>query len=102
MYTATDLKKNVKHVEKPSTSDGKSEKKPQAKVEQEKLPETDHRIIGKQLDLFSFQEEATGQVFLHPKGQKIIELLLNFWKAEHAKRGYLEISTPQLLNEKLW
>jgi threonyl-tRNA synthetase len=101
VYTAEEVKKEKK-VEKPSVEDGKIEKKVKAKVEIKELPETDHRVIGKNLDLFSFQEEAPGQVFLHPKGMRIIEILTNFWREEHKKAGYLEISTPQLINQKLW
>jgi threonyl-tRNA synthetase len=101
VYTAEDVKK-IQKIEKPSVEDGKIEKKVKAKVEIKELPETDHRVIGKNLDLFSFQEEAPGQVFLHPKGMRIIEILTNFWREEHKKAGYLEISTPQLINQKLW
>lgn len=66
------------------------------------LSEKDHRIIGEQLDLFSFQEVAPGMVFLHPKGVILREILVDFWRKEHQKRGYQEISAPVLLNNALW
>jgi threonyl-tRNA synthetase len=66
------------------------------------LSEKDHRIIGEQLDLFSFQEVGPGMVFLHPKGVILREILIDFWRKEHKKRGYQEISAPILLNNALW
>ena len=66
------------------------------------LSEKDHRIIGEQLDLFSFQEVGPGMVFLHPKGVILKDILIDFWKKEHKKRGYQEISAPILLNNAVW
>lgn len=66
------------------------------------LSEKDHRIIGEQLDLFSFQEVAPGMVYLHPKGVILREILIDFWRKEHQKRGYQEISAPILLNNAIW
>ncbi|MFH0710958.1 MAG: threonine--tRNA ligase [Candidatus Aenigmatarchaeota archaeon] len=66
------------------------------------LSEKDHRIIGEQLDLFSFQEVGPGMVFLHPKGLVLKNILVDFWRKEHNKRDYLEISAPILLNNALW
>jgi len=66
------------------------------------LSEKDHRIIGEQLDLFSFQEVAPGMVYLHPKGLILENILIDFWRKEHQKRGYQEISAPLLLNNALW
>lgn len=71
-------------------------------IEAEKLSDKDHRIIGQQLDLYSFHEVAPGMVFLHNKGMVIKNLLIYFWREEHKKRGYLEVSTPFILNKKLW
>ena len=68
----------------------------------EEAEKRDHKKIGKQLDLFSFHEEAPGFVFWHPKGMAIIDELLNFWKQEHKKRGYLEVKTPIILSKALW
>ncbi|MDY0237211.1 MAG: threonine--tRNA ligase, partial [Gudongella sp.] len=68
----------------------------------EEAKKRDHRKLGKELDLFSMQEEGPGFPFFHPKGMIIRNLLEDFWRAEHTKRGYGEIKTPLILNEKLW
>jgi threonyl-tRNA synthetase len=62
----------------------------------------DHRKIGKELDLFSFHEEGIGFPFFHPKGMIIRNLLEDFWREEHWKKGYQEIKTPIILNKSLW
>ncbi len=74
----------------------------QAAIEKEKLSENDHRILGPKLGLFSFHEVAPGMVFFHPKGIIVRNLLLDFWREEHGKAGYQEISTPQLLHKNVW
>ncbi|HVB94982.1 MAG TPA: threonine--tRNA ligase [Nitrososphaerales archaeon] len=66
------------------------------------LPETDHRIIGERLDLFSFQETSPGMVYWHNKGLKLRNLLIEFMRGELAKGGYVEISTPALVGNALW
>lgn len=66
------------------------------------LKDNDHRILGQRLDLFSFHDSAPGMVFLHNKGLIIYNELINFWRSEHRKAGYQEISTPQILDKKLW
>ncbi|NMA48188.1 MAG: TGS domain-containing protein, partial [Tissierellia bacterium] len=53
-----------------------------------------HRKLGRELDLFSMQEEGPGFPFFHPKGMIIRNLLEDFWRTEHTKRGYGEIKTP--------
>ena len=68
----------------------------------EEAEKRDHRKLGQQLDLFSFHEEAPGMVFWHPKGRMLWNVLLEFWREEHRKAGYVEIATPMILNEKLW
>ncbi|MFH1311415.1 MAG: threonine--tRNA ligase [Nanoarchaeota archaeon] len=72
------------------------------KLDTSKLKENDHRILGKQMDLFSFSEVAPGMVFWHNKGLIIYNELIDFWREEHRKAGYQEISTPQILDKKLW
>ncbi len=62
----------------------------------------DHRKLGKQLNLFSFHEEGPGFPFWHPKGVIVLNELIKFWKEEHKKQNYKEISTPIILNKKLW
>ena len=66
------------------------------------LPDTDHRIIGERLDLFSFQETSPGMVYWHNKGLKLRNLLIEFMRGELAKGGYVEISTPSLVSNALW
>jgi len=68
----------------------------------EKLKDNDHRILGQEMDLFSFNETAPGMVFWHDKGYVIFKELVQFWREEHEKAGYKEISTPQILDKKLW
>ena len=72
------------------------------KLSKEKLKENDHRIIGQKLDLFSFSEIAPGMVFWHPKGLIIKNELIKFWQQLHKKYNYQEISTPIILDKKLW
>ena len=73
-----------------------------SKLDSSKLKDNDHRILGKQMDLFSFSEVAPGMVFWHNKGLIIRNELINFWREEHRKAGYQEIQTPQILDKKLW
>lgn len=73
-----------------------------SKLDSSKLKDNDHRILGKQMDLFSFSEVAPGMVFWHNNGLIIRNELINFWREEHRKAGYKEIQTPQILDKKLW
>lgn len=66
------------------------------------LPETDHRVIGERLDLFSFQEPSPGMVYWHDKGLRLKNILVDFLRKELEERGYLEISSPALANTMLW
>ncbi len=66
------------------------------------LPEGDHRVIGERLDLFSFQEVSPGMVYLHEKGLRIRNILVDFLRVELLKGGYQEVSTPSLANTALW
>ncbi|MDG6909402.1 MAG: threonine--tRNA ligase [Nitrososphaerota archaeon] len=66
------------------------------------LPETDHRIIGERQDLFSLQEVSPGMVFLHEKGLRVRNALIDFMRVELAKGEYQEVSTPSLANTALW
>lgn len=70
------------------------------RLEEAKL--RDHRKLGKDLDLFSIHEEGPGFPFFHPKGMIVMNTLIDFWRREHTKRGYLEIKTPQILDRELW
>jgi len=62
----------------------------------------DHRKIGKQQDLFHFQEEAPGMVFWHSKGWTIYSIIKDYIRDITLKNGYLEVNTPQILDRKLW
>ena len=68
----------------------------------EEAKKRDHRLLGKQLDLFSFHDEGPGFAFLHPKGMIIWNEVISFWRKVHRKYGYQEIKTPIILNEELW
>jgi threonyl-tRNA synthetase len=69
----------------------------------EEARKRDHRRLGAELDLFSFHEEAGGGfVFWHPKGEAIIQAILEYWKAEHVKSGYDFVRTPHLAKAALW
>jgi threonyl-tRNA synthetase len=68
----------------------------------EEAKKRDHRVIGKQMDLFSFHEEGPGFAFLHPKGMAVWNEIIGFWRQVHQKYGYVEIKTPIILNESLW
>jgi threonyl-tRNA synthetase len=72
------------------------------KLDSSKLKDNDHRIIGNQMDLFSFSEVAPGMVFWHNNGLIIRNGLIEFWREMHRKAGYQEISTPQIMDKKLW
>ncbi len=68
----------------------------------EEAKKRDHRKLGKELDLFSMHDVAPGFPFFHPKGMVLRNILEDFWKEEHVKRGYGELKTPLILNEELW
>ncbi len=68
----------------------------------EEAKKRDHRKLGKELGLFSIHEEGPGFPFFHPKGMVLWNILTDFWREEHKRRGYLEIKTPIILNEELW
>ena len=68
----------------------------------EEAEKNDHRKLGKQLDLFHFQEEAPGMVFWHSKGWTVYQLLKSFIRKINFDAGYEEINTPQILDKTLW
>lgn len=73
-----------------------------SKLDTSKLKENDHRILGQKLDLFSFNEASPGSVFWHPNGFIIYNELVSFLKTLLDKYDYKEVSTPQILDNKLW
>ena len=68
----------------------------------EEAKKRNHRKIGIALDLFSFHDEAPGMPFFHPKGISIWNCLLDYWRDEHRRAGYVETKTPIMLNRSLW
>lgn len=68
----------------------------------EEAAKRDHRKLGRELDLFSLQEEGPGFPFFHPRGMIVRNILEDFWRQEHQKAGYQEIRTPIILSEELW
>ncbi len=68
----------------------------------EEASKYDHRKLAKQLDLFSFNQEAIGFPFFHPKGKAVIKVLIEYMRKLHYENNYKEITTPTLLNDDLW
>lgn len=62
----------------------------------------DHRKLGKELGIFLLAEEGTGLPFFLPKGMALKNLLLDYWRGLHRQSGYQEISTPIMLDRRLW
>jgi len=87
--TKYDYKKLLKEISK-------------SRLDRTKLKDNDHRILGQQMDLFSFNEVAPGMVFWHNNGLIIRNALIDFWGEVHKQAGYQEIKTPQVLDRRLW
>ena len=68
----------------------------------EEAEKRDHRKLGKEMDLFHFQEEAPGAVFWHAKGWKLFQSLINYMRKRQDQSGYVETNTPDLLDKSLW
>ena len=68
----------------------------------EEAKKRDHRKLGKELGLFTLLEEGPGFPFFLPKGMVLRNTLLDYWRKVHKKYGYVEISTPIILNQELW
>ena len=68
----------------------------------EEAERRDHRRIGKDMDLFHIQEEATGSVFWHPKGWKLYRTAEDYMRRRLDEAGYQEVKTPQLVDRRLW
>ncbi|HIN86986.1 MAG TPA: threonine--tRNA ligase [Myxococcales bacterium] len=71
-----------------------------ARIEEAK--KRDHRKIGREMDLFSFQPEGPGFPFWHHNGMILQNEIMAFWRQEHNALGYQKIKTPIMLNEELW
>ena len=68
----------------------------------EEAEKRDHRKIGREMDLFHLQEEASGSVFWHPRGWTLYRTLRNYVRKRLAKDGYVEVCTPQMVDKVLW
>jgi threonyl-tRNA synthetase len=68
----------------------------------EEAKKRDHRVLGEQLDLFRFEEEAPGFPFFLPKGTVLFNLLMDYMRGLLRRRGYQEVKTPLVLSESMW
>jgi threonyl-tRNA synthetase len=68
----------------------------------EEAEKRDHRKLGREMDLFHFQEEAPGSVFWHPKGWTLFQILESYIRRRQAEAGYVEVNSPQLMDSTLW
>src|SRR5229473_1963853 len=68
----------------------------------EEAEKRDHRRLGREMDLFHFQEEAPGSVFWHPKGWTLYQILENYIRRRQAQAGYAKVNSPQLMDSSLW
>jgi len=68
----------------------------------EEAEKRDHRRLGREMDLFHFQEEAPGSVFWHPKGWMLYQILEGYIRRRQAAAGYVEVNSPQLMDSSLW
>src|SRR3982074_2153734 len=68
----------------------------------EEAEKRDHRRLGREMDLFHFQEEAPGSVFWHPKGWSLFQTLENYIRRRQQDFGFVEVNSPQLMDRELW
>lgn len=68
----------------------------------EEAEKRDHRRLGKELNLFHFNEEATGAVFWHPKGWTLFQQLIEYMRRRQRQAGYTEVNTPDMMDRNLW
>jgi threonyl-tRNA synthetase len=68
----------------------------------EEAEKRDHRKLGREMDLFHFQEEAPGTVFWHPKGWSMFQSLIGYMRRQQNAAGYMEVNAPQLMDRALW
>ena len=68
----------------------------------EEAERRDHRKLGREMELFHLQEEATGSIFWHPKGWKLYSTLQEYMTRKLENNGYLEVKTPQIVDRRLW
>jgi threonyl-tRNA synthetase len=68
----------------------------------EEVEKRDHRRLGREMDLFHFQEEGPGAIFWHPKGWTLFQTLISYMRRRQQAAGYVEVNTPQVLDRALW
>jgi threonyl-tRNA synthetase len=68
----------------------------------EEAQKRDHRLLGRVMNLFQFQEEAPGAVFWHPKGWSVFQSLIGYMRQKQNEAGYQEINTPEIMAKALW
>ncbi len=68
----------------------------------EEATRRDHRRLGREMDLFHFQEEGPGTIFWHPKGWSLFQTLIGYMRRRQEAAGYTEVNTPQVLDKALW
>jgi threonyl-tRNA synthetase len=68
----------------------------------EEAEKRDHRRLGREMDLFHFQEEAPGSVFWHPKGWTLFQALEGYIRRRQQDFGFIEVNSPQLMDKELW
>lgn len=68
----------------------------------EEAEKRDHRRLGREMDLYHFQEEAPGSVFWHPKGWTLFQTLIGYMRERQAGAGYVEVNTPDIMDRHLW
>ena len=68
----------------------------------EEAEKRDHRKLGREMNLFHFQEEGPGSIFWHPHGWTIFQTLIDYMREQQTKAGYQEINTPDVMDKSLW
>lgn len=68
----------------------------------EEAEKRDHRRIGREMDLFMMNDDAPGFPFFLPKGMELKNTLIDYWRELHKRENYVEVSTPLIMNRKLW
>ena len=68
----------------------------------EEAERRDHRKLGREMDLWHFQDESPGAVFWHPKGQRLFRRLIDYIRERQSAAGYVEVDTPEIMDRSLW
>ncbi|MFA5958316.1 threonine--tRNA ligase [Hyphomicrobium sp.] len=68
----------------------------------EEAEKRDHRKLGREMDLFHFQEEAPGSVFWHPKGWTLFQTLIAYMRRQQQRAGYMEVNSPDMMEKHFW